>query len=113
MNKKVTMTLQDWLRSTTSNPLSHRDTMLLWKGLSMLMSKADIPSTQAGTAEVLSSLIHCFKTDASIRFYYAFLKIMSEEWHSIDEWHKHKWVMLISSLDNVLFVCIITSGTIY
>lgn len=107
MNKKVTMTLQDWLQvtSNSSNPLSGGDTKLLWEGLFIFMYKSDIPSTQAKMADQLASLIHCFyNKDAAIQFYIAFLETMSGKWCAIDQWHMHKWIMLIRRVTTECFV---------
>lgn len=107
MNKKATITLQNWLRlqSNSSNPLSYGDTILLWKGLFLVMFKADRPSIEEGLAEQMASLLHCFdKIDASIGFYSAFLRTLGEQWNAIDPWQKPKFVMLLRRVTRQCFV---------
>lgn len=103
--KKNTAILIEYFLSPLFSAFTNNDCLRIWKGLFYSMWMSDKPLPQENLATQIASLIHCFENPkVSIQFFAMFLKTMSTEWNSIDQWRIDKFMMLVRRVTREMFI---------
>ena len=103
---KVWLTTRASGKSGAAQPFSEEEMLRLWKGLHYCFWMSDKPLIQEELAESISTMIHCFKRDAStgLMFLKSFLVTLGREWNGIDQWRMDKFMLFARRMLRQAFV---------